>query len=183
MPLEQALARNAVRDGKVRVTDATLTHMAEVLQWPDPSRHPWEARVLVIPADAPADPFPWAELARLIAEAVPPLDSSEPQGEAAEAARGEAEVATASSVAHALDLRLRRAASLHLQAERTLQLPPVERAALARALSERKKQLLQRAKASGKDVAGELHEALADELDAAFTASFARAGAICAGIV
>jgi len=169
------LARNARREGAARVTDATLVHMSEVLQWPDPEAHSWEANVLTLEPGAAAESFPWDSLAALVAQPVPP--PTRLQGEAAEAVRAEAAAATASSAAHALDLKLRRAASLHLQAKATQALPAAERAALSRALSDRKKQLLLRAKAAlGADATGEVGEALADELDAAFTAISARLG-------
>ena len=87
---------------------------------------------------------------------------------------------TAASAAHALDLRLRAAVSLHLQSEDTRRRPAAERAALARAMSCRKKELLERAKAEADQGGGgtpEAREAVADALDAEFTAIFRTGGA------
>jgi hypothetical protein len=145
--------------------------MSEVLQWPEPESNPWEANVLTLAAGAAVKSFPWDRLAELIAESVPPapelMDAT---------ARAQDATATAASVAHAIDLKLRRAISLHLQSEASRALPDAERAQLARALAEQKKRLLSQAKSTlSGDKTIELADVLADELDAAFTATFARA--------
>lgn len=169
--LDEARARNAARSGVERVADATLIHMSEVLQWPDPESNPWEANALTIAPGTAVESFPWDRLAALVSEPIP----SAPQATDA-VARAQAAAATAASVAHALDLKLRRATSLHLQSEASRALPAAERAELARALGEQKKRLLSQAKSMlAGDTSPELADILADELDAAFTASFARA--------
>ncbi|EOD23637.1 hypothetical protein EMIHUDRAFT_116308 [Emiliania huxleyi CCMP1516] len=161
LPLAEALRRNAARQESARVADATVSHMAEVLQWPDPARHPWECSTISLPSASSSGAGP-------------------PNGEEAEEARAEAAAATAASAAHALDLRLRAAVSLHLQSEDTRRRPAAERAALARAMSCRKKELLERAKAEADQGGGgtpEAREAVADALDAEFTAIFRTGGA------
>jgi len=99
LPLAEALRRNAARQESARVADATVSHMAEVLQWPDPARHPWECSTISLPSASSsgagalaaslagaaversvftareswvgAEPFPWDRLAPLLAAAVP----------------------------------------------------------------------------------------------------------------
>ena len=46
VPLSTALARNAAR--RAKVPEATLVHMAEVIELPDPVRHPWEKRPMLL---------------------------------------------------------------------------------------------------------------------------------------
>lgn len=169
--LDEARARNAARSGVERVADATLIHMSEVLQWPEPESNSWEASALTLAPGSMIESFPWDRFAALVAEPVAPA----PQ-ERDSAARAQAAAATAASVAHTLDLKLRRATSLHLQSEASKALPAAKRGELARTLGEQKKHLLSQAKSmlTG-DTSHELADILADELDAAFTAIFARA--------
>ena len=165
-PLDVALARNAGRAAPV--AEATVRHMAEVIEWPESGgAHAWEAHV---PHDEPAG-VPWAPLARALS--APPPPSAEPSAEASSSAAA----ATAASAAHTLDLRLRRAAALHLGSADAARLEPSARAALARALSDQKKTLLARARAARAGHGAEEAAAAcdADVLDAAFAAAFARA--------
>jgi hypothetical protein len=169
--LDEARARNAARSGVERVADASLIHMSEVLQWPEPENNLWEANSLTLAPGAVVESFPWDRFAALVAEPAAPAPLVEDS-----AARAQAVATTAACVAHALDLKLRRATSLHLQSEASRALPAAERGRLARALGEQKKRLLSQTKSVlTVDASHELADVLADELDAAFTAIFARA--------
>lgn len=133
--LGEALRRDALRPAALRVGEPTLRHMAEVLQWPQAEVRGWER--LVGHASACGEP-PWDTLVRSLAQhaAAPPPELSALAAEAAESA-----AQTASSVAHQLDLRLRRTMAARMQSDEVMRLPAEQRAKLARRLSELKRQV------------------------------------------
>jgi hypothetical protein len=189
--LELALARNAQRPPAQRVADATIRTMVETLQWPQPDRQGWERGWLRLaepeapplppqeasPQQAPADepqlepqPVPWPELAAALVESVPSGPTEAERSAMAEAAAASA-AQTAASAAHQLDLRLRKGSGQLMQ--QLAALPAAERSALARAMSELKKQVLQSRKErwAQRGPPAELEEELeaaCDELEAAF---------------
>lgn len=191
--LELALARNAERPPATRVDEATMRHMAEALQWPEPERFAWERGWLRLAEPLPPSPEgrtqeqkseeqseagarqqppPWKELAAALVDSVPSgPDEAERLAKGQEAAASAAQ--TAASATHQLDLRLRQTAGRHMQQLKTV--PAERRSALAKALTELKKQVVLSCKAQWAERgapadAAELDEELeaaSDELDAA----------------
>ena len=174
LPLELALTRNAQRPAAGRVAEATIRGMAEALQWPQPDRQGWERGWLQLAEPRPEQPqqppLPWQELATALADSVPSGPTEADRAALAEASAASA-AQTASSAAHQLDLRLRKTTSELMR--RLAALPAAQQGALARVLSELKKQVLQRRKERWVrgGTPGELDEELeaaSDELEAAF---------------
>ena len=163
VPLKVALERNRQRCGLACVPEATLMHMAEIMQWPDASCQGWEKNAMVVEH---GDDVSWGDFFGRLREAPQPfLDDAFDR--AADA------TITASSARHQLDLRLRRITSMHLQAPATLQLPKVNKAALAQHLSRLKQQILLCVRAGDptSDSDDECIESIADEADASFAAA------------
>ncbi len=168
IPLEVARARNAARQGSARVPDASLTHMAEVMQWPDSGTSGWERRSIVLEQ---GEPIPWEALVGHLLEPLP-----QPPGPSAAQRSADAE-ATAASAVHAADLRLRRLMAMHMQSMAARQLASQRRALLASQLSECKSTVLRGARMAERIRSGDSDpvDSLLDEADAAFAALLARA--------
>tara|TARA_B110001452_G_scaffold142075_1_gene118143 strand:+ start:81 stop:1238 length:1158 start_codon:yes stop_codon:yes gene_type:complete len=168
--LELALTRNAERPPATRVDEATMRHMAEVLQWPEPGRFAWERDWLRLaepqpplleeeptqeqkPEEEPGagagagaheQPPPWKDLAAALVDSVPSgPDEAERLAQSHEAAASAAQ--TAASATHQLDLRLRQTAGRHMQQLKTV--PAERRSSLAKALTELKRQVVLSCKA------------------------------------
>ena len=151
---EEAIARDAQRAEGEHVGAATISLMAEALQWPDPERQPWEAGVvrLAPPPAPPADA--WSVAAQLAACLSAPVAAEAVDVAARAADFAASQQQTAESAVHQLDLRLRKAIASHLQSGAAKALAGPARTALAKRLGERKKEALLAARVRTADGSG-----------------------------
>lgn len=141
---DAAADRDAARPEAERVGRSTIELMAEALQWPEPEKHPWECSVLTLdPPPAVLDETRlWTELGAAISRPVQATAITGVEAEARAATSAQSTAQNAENATHQLDLRLRRTIGEHLRAGTTRSLPSSQRSALARVLSERKKETL-----------------------------------------
>ena len=173
-----AIARDAQRPERERVGSATIGLMADTLQWPELTRHPWEqAMIRLEPAEEPPLGLAvgdekhhlWAQLAAAIARPVQAEAVGGAEQLAREAAAAESAAQSAASTVHQFDLRLRKVIAEHMKS-----VPGPARGAVGKLLSERKKHALQACRKCAQAAApAESAQAAADaeeEIDAALDA-------------
>ncbi|KAK9813223.1 hypothetical protein WJX72_010984 [[Myrmecia] bisecta] len=135
--LEEALQRNACREGPPRVPDQVICRMHEVLEPPEPAKYDWEAASLSWPCGDASRHDLWHTIQRLWG---PPV-AAPPSVEAQAAQRRQAQAATQANLLHALDLHCRRAISAAIG-----QAPPcVDKRQLAVRLNQARAEMLARA--------------------------------------
>ena len=141
-------SRRAAREPPQRVGRATIELMAETLQWPEPDKHPWETCSITCDASeaagraAPVDSGFWAQLSHALARPVAAEATTGAEAEARASLSAADAAQTAENVVHQLDNRLRRLVSGHMKSAEVVALPPAQVSAIAKSLSDRKREAL-----------------------------------------
>ena len=159
LAVDAAVERDAAREPPQRVGRATIELMAETLQWPEPDKHPWETCSITCDASeaagraAPVDSGFWAQLSHALARPVAAEATTGAEAEARASLSAADAAQTAENVVHQLDNRLRRLVSGHMKSAEVVALPPAQVSAIAKSLSDRKREALAACKRQLKEAA------------------------------